>query len=121
MILEVGTLVDRFGSENGTFVSAADAPYDQRSLPPSSLNTVPDDKDHPYPYGYHIYTVVKELAVEGGPIAPWFGQPGLGAQFKLAAIENNTVNILQLIELGYLERLHKRDVTPGPGRGNCGR
>jgi Tuberculosis necrotizing toxin len=114
MVLEVGALVDRFGSEYGTYVSAADAPYDQRSLPPSSLNTPPDAL---YPYGYHIYNVVKALTVEGGPIAPWFGQPGLGAQFYVG----ETGNILKLIELGYLERVHKSDVEPGPGGGRgCG-
>lgn len=115
MKLEIGTTVDRFGSENGTYVSAADAPYDQRSLPPSSLNTPIDGL---YPYGYHIYTVAKELIVEGGPIAPWFGQPGLGAQFNA----NATGTIWQLIEMGYLKRVHKSDVEPGAGAGGgCGR
>lgn len=46
IIVEVGTKVDRFGRENGTFVSAADAPYDQRSLPSSSLNTALDRLIH---------------------------------------------------------------------------
>lgn len=35
--LEVDTLLDRFGSEGGTFVSPAGAPYMQRALPPSNL------------------------------------------------------------------------------------
>ena len=114
MILEVGTQVDRFGSESRTYVSAADAPFDQRSLPPSSLNTAPDGL---FPYGYHVYIIKKALTVEGGPIAPWFGQPGLGAQFNIG----KTGNVLKLIELGYLERLHKKDIKPGPGKGgDCG-
>lgn len=115
MILEVGTQVDRFGSENGTYVSAADAPFDQRSLPPSSLSTPVDGL---YPYGYHIYTVVKPLMVEGGLIAPWFGQPGLGTQFNLVAMGT----VWQLTEeLGYLKRIHKGDVDPGAGSGGgCG-
>lgn len=37
--LPVGTLVDRFGGEGGNFVAPAGAPYMQRSLPPSNLNT----------------------------------------------------------------------------------
>ncbi|KAK4106987.1 hypothetical protein N656DRAFT_785796 [Canariomyces notabilis] len=35
--LPVDTLLDRFGSEGGTFVSPAGAPYSQRALPPSNL------------------------------------------------------------------------------------
>lgn len=109
--LEVGTLLDRFGSEygiyklplllplfpffsgssmenfshsdtlqkkkkKGTYVWAASAPFSQRSLSPSSLDTDPGNPD--FPYGYHLYKVIRPFGVVGGPIAPWFGQPGLG-------------------------------------------
>lgn len=115
MTLGVGTKIDRFGYESGRYVSAADAPFNQRSLPPDSLDT---DVNGTYPYNYHIYTVKKELPVIGGPIAPWFGQPGLGAQFYVGGIGNITM----LIDLGYLERLPKSDIEPGPGpAGGCGR
>jgi hypothetical protein len=100
MVLQVGTLVDRFGSEYGTYVSAADAPYSQRALPPSNLDTNPSSPD--YPYNYHIYRVIKPLTVVGGPIAPWFGQPGLGAQFYTG----DTGNVLTLIADGYLQRVN---------------
>ena len=83
-------------------------------MPPSSLNTASDGL---FPYGYHVYVVKRELVVEGGPIAPWFGQPGLGAQFNIGA----TGTVLKLIELGFLERVHKRDIRPGAGEGGgCG-
>ena len=60
----------------------------------------------------------KRLPVVGGPIAPWFGQPGLGAQFYIGEIGNITT----LLDLGYLERLPKSDIEPGPGLGGgCGR
>jgi hypothetical protein len=36
--LEVGTLVDRFGSEYGRYASPYAAPYDQRAIPPQGLN-----------------------------------------------------------------------------------
>ncbi|CAF9940207.1 MAG: hypothetical protein HETSPECPRED_002203 [Heterodermia speciosa] len=111
MTLAVGAEVDRFGSEYGKFVSAADSPYDQRALPPANLDTPPDTPD--YPYNYHVYTVNKTLNVIGGPIAPWFGQPGLGAQFYIG----DTGNVLQLIEQGYLVRHHKSEIAPGPGSG----
>lgn len=38
--LSVGVQVDRFGSEYGTYTSPRDAPYIQRSLPPSNLDTL---------------------------------------------------------------------------------
>ena len=99
----------------GTYVSAADAPYSQRSLPPNNLDSPADSRE--YPYDYHIYTVIKPFKVEGGPIAPWFGQPGLGAQFYVGA----TGNILTLLQDGYLERVNKSSLLPGAGRGgDCG-
>ncbi|KAH6856883.1 hypothetical protein B0I37DRAFT_412778 [Chaetomium sp. MPI-CAGE-AT-0009] len=73
------TLLDRFGSEWGNFVSPAGAPYVQRALPPGNLV----GGDPAYPYNYHVYSVVKPLVVEAGPIAGWFGQAGAGVQYKL--------------------------------------
>ncbi|CAM6122119.1 unnamed protein product [Calypogeia fissa] len=102
MVLQVGALVDRFGSEYGEFMSAADAPYTQRALPPSNLDTSASAPD--YPYNYHIYQVIKPLTVVGGPIAPWFGQPGLGAQFYTG----DTGNVLDLIAKGFLERVNSK-------------
>ncbi|KAL2055648.1 hypothetical protein ABVK25_003890 [Lepraria finkii] len=108
MTLVVGTTVDRFGSESGQYVSAADAPFSQRSLPPSSLDAPVNDKR--YPYNYHIYTVNREFTVIGGPIAPWFDQPGLGAQYFLGATE--TINGLK--EKGYLKELNLTELGTGP-------
>ena len=42
LTLQTGTFVDRFGSEYGSFLAPAAAPYLQRSLPPSNLDG--DDK-----------------------------------------------------------------------------
>ncbi|KAG7010158.1 hypothetical protein G7Y79_00001g004300 [Physcia stellaris] len=111
MTLLPGTKLDRFGSEYGSFVSAAESPYAQRALPPSSLDTSPLAPD--YPYNYHVYVVERELPVIGGPIAPWFGQPGLGAQFYIG----DAGNVLQLIEKGFLVRHKGIGTEPGPGRG----
>lgn len=92
--LAVETLLDRFGSEYGAFVSPAGAPYAQRALPPGNL--VGGDQE--YPYNYHVYSVVKPLVVSAGPIAGWFGQAGAGVQYKLYDRVNN------LISQGYLRR-----------------
>ncbi|KAJ2894201.1 uncharacterized protein MKZ38_007841 [Zalerion maritima] len=92
--LPEGTLIDRFGSEYGSYASPAAAPYMQRALPPSNLATPADDPR--YPYNYHIYRVAKAFTVLSGPIAPWFGQPGHGVQYKL------NDNIMTLLDGGYL-------------------
>ncbi|KAF8930740.1 hypothetical protein EDD21DRAFT_384312 [Dissophora ornata] len=97
MTLVVGMLLDRFGSEYGAYLSPAEAPYPQRALPPSNLDTPPDNKQ--YPYNYHVYKVVNEFVVSAGPIAPWFGQPGQGVQY------HTDISIMNLISGGYLERV----------------
>jgi len=92
-----GTLLDRFGSEYGSFLSPAEAPYGQRAIPPSNLDT---PKDQPlYPFNYHVYKVIKSFEVEAGPIAPYFGQPGAGTQY------HSFNNVMKLIADGYLERV----------------
>ena len=95
----------------GKFVSAADAPFDQRSLPPENLNipknATRNGADHPW--GYHVYKVIKEMNVTGGPIAPHFGQPGLGAQFYVGDIGN----IQYLIDHKYLEQLKISIINKG--------
>ncbi|KAK7429153.1 hypothetical protein QQZ08_004368 [Neonectria magnoliae] len=111
MILQTGTFVDRFGSEYGSFVSAAAAPYSQRALPPSNLDTNPSSPD--FPYSYHVYQVIKPLDVVGGPIAPWFGQPGLGAQFYTGEVGN----IMALIEKGFLKREDASVLVAKKGKG----
>ncbi len=44
-----------------------------RSLPADAINKP-----------YHTYVVQKPLKVLPGKIAPWFGQPGGGIQYKLS-------------------------------------
>jgi len=99
--LEVGQFIDRFGSEYGAFIAPADAPYSQRSLPPSNLDTSPSSPK--YPYNYHVYKVIKPFVVASGPIAGWFGQPGQGTQYQ------TTVNVLGLISAGSIERVDLND------------
>ncbi|KAK3324375.1 hypothetical protein B0T19DRAFT_402610 [Cercophora scortea] len=94
--LPTGTLIDRFGSEYGTYVSPAAAPYMQRALPPSNLDTPQDNPE--FPYNYHVYRVVQPLVVLAGPIAPWFGQPGQGVQYMIYS------NVMTLVNTGFLKR-----------------
>jgi len=92
----VGFLMDRFGSEYGSFVSPQGAPYMQRALPPSNLDTPAGGA---YPYNYHVYKVVKSFNALSGPIAGWFGQPGQGVQYELST------NIMGLINGGFIVRV----------------
>ncbi|KAF2668382.1 hypothetical protein BT63DRAFT_274574 [Microthyrium microscopicum] len=95
--LPLGMVLDRFGSENGTYMSPGGASYAQRALPPTNLDALPGAA---YPYNYHVYTVSRVMVVESGVIAPWFGQPGFGVQFLMP------FNITSLVEQGFLSRLN---------------
>jgi hypothetical protein len=79
--LPSGQEIDRFGSEYGSFLAPEDTPYAGRALPPQSL----DNFDPAFTCNYHLYRVLKPFEVEVGPIAPGFGQPGLGLQYQLVS------------------------------------
>lgn len=104
-----GMIVDRFGSENGCFLSPASTPFTQRSLPPKSLNMDPDDLR--FPCSYHVYKVEKPFSVLSGPIAAWFGQPGQGTQYQ------TDVCVRSLVEGGFLSRvkLRRRNMSVAAG------
>jgi hypothetical protein len=97
LTLPVGTFLDRFGSEYGSYMSPAGTPYAQRSLPPTNLDAEPGSK---YPYNYHVYMVSRSLHVEGGLIAGWFEQQGFGVQFLVP------MNVMQLVDNGYLTMIN---------------
>ncbi len=74
-----GMLVVRFGrATGGTFLAPAGTSFAMRSIPPSNLDTYPDN----VLYNYHVYRVTALFTVQAGAIAPWFGQGGGGVQFK---------------------------------------
>jgi hypothetical protein len=79
MTLRSGQLIDRYGSEFGGFLAPVASLYSQRALPPQSL----DNAAMPGGCNYSLYKVVRDFAVDGGPIAPAFGQPGNGLQYRL--------------------------------------
>ena len=112
--LEVGRKIDRFGGEGGNYFSPLGAPYIERALPPQNLDTF----DGKFPNNYHVYEVIKKLAVTLGPVAPWFEQPGMGTQFT------TTSNVSVLLDGKFLRRLDRSEYdekeefadnyTPGP-------
>ncbi|MFJ8309958.1 MULTISPECIES: TNT domain-containing protein [unclassified Streptomyces] len=102
--LRAGEDLDRFGSEYGSFLAPAGAPYSRRALPPQSLIT----REAGYPCAYHAYEVVKSFKVWQGRIAPWFDQPGGGRQIKLdpAFVDpgpGRALNVKWLLDHGYLK------------------
>ncbi|MDR3494059.1 MAG: TNT domain-containing protein [Ancalomicrobiaceae bacterium] len=86
--LPVGTVVDRYGSPFGTFTSPAGIPYEQRALP-YDQTAVP----------YSQYRVLKPLGTNSSTIAPAFGDPGGGTQYRFDK------SVQDLINEGYLEKL----------------
>ena len=112
--LPVGQEIDRFGSEFGAFLAPEETPYGQRALPPQNL----DVSDPAYPCNYHLYRVVKTLTVEAGPVAPAFGQSGLGLQFQVVSSllpgAPATVSVKWLVDNGYLTRATPPTPTQEP-------
>lgn len=66
-------------------------------------------RDTPGGCNYHLYAVLREFRVEGGPIAPAFGQRGYGLQYLLVASmvpgAPAQLNVMWLVANGYLQRL----------------
>src|SRR5205807_3971297 len=102
--LTAGQAVDRYGSELGAFLAPKGMLYNQRAVPPESL----DNFDPTYTCNYHAYTVVKSFTVTAGPIAPALGQPGKGVQFVLdASLVPNApapLRVKWLVDNGFLHR-----------------
>ena len=100
-----GQDIDRFGSEYGSFLAPEGLPYAARSIPPQSLESTPAASCN-----YHDYRVLKPFAVDAGPIAHWFGQPGLGLQYQLDATllpgDPAQFNVMWLVNNGYLARIN---------------
>jgi len=85
VVLEPGTMIDRFGDPTGVVLAAAGTPFEQRSLPPEY-----------HLRGYHRYEVCRPLPVWRAVSAAWFGQPGGGVRLR------TTCPVLDLVALGYL-------------------
>jgi RHS repeat-associated protein len=83
-----GQLLDRFGSEKGSYLSPKGTSYAQRGIPEGYTE-------------YHSYRVAKPFVWKEGYSAPVpeFKSPGWGYQYK------TTQPIKVLVDQGYLERL----------------
>jgi hypothetical protein len=96
--LPPGTVVDRFGSSQGSYLSPNGVPFAERALPPESAlkpycQYVVDDPTK-LPPGYHI---------EQSQAAPWFHQPGGGTQYRIIGPDGKDAPVDALLESGYLK------------------
>ena len=87
--VSTGTVIDRYGESHGSFLSPDGTPYPQRGLPADNLAK-----------NYHRYEVVQPLPAKAGVIAPAFGEPGRGLQYRLDK------PVQWYIDNGYLREVH---------------
>ncbi|KAE8352255.1 hypothetical protein BDV28DRAFT_161865 [Aspergillus coremiiformis] len=104
--LPEGYELDRFGTRYGGYLAPKDTPFSWRSAPPSNLNKYPDSPE----YNYWVWRVTESFNITGGPIAPWFGQPGYGLQFYHEGG-------LQDLEGTFLELVDKKECPCNPPHG----
>lgn len=85
-----GKIVDRYGSEKGSFLSPVGTPYEKRGIPKGIIE-------------YHKYEILKPFNLYKGKAqgVPEFGSPGKGTQYML----KSNWNIEELIAKGYLKRI----------------
>lgn len=87
--LKRNTYIDRYGYNGGSFVAPMDTPYEERSLPPGTKESRP----------YKTFRVLRKVKAEAGRIAPAFGEPGGGTQYKFGK------SIADMIAAGQLEEV----------------
>jgi hypothetical protein len=95
-----GQIWDRLGHPGGKWLAPEGTPYPERALPPGSL-----DREY---HGYRVHAenpLPSGWSIEESRVAPWFGQPGGGPQFKLVAPTGITPRVQDLIDTGFLEEL----------------
>ena len=71
--IEAGALIDRFGSEGGSFFSPVGQSFAARALPYVCAQMA-----------YTTYRVKQTINVHRCAAAPWFGEPGGAIQYKTA-------------------------------------
>ncbi|MGV0788389.1 TNT domain-containing protein [Mycolicibacterium sp. XJ2] len=97
-----GTVIDRFGSEFGSWLSPDETPFAERALPPESAAKP-----------YHRYVVAEPSSlppgfrIEQSGVAPWFNQPGGGVQYRIIGPDGSNAPVRALLRSGYLEELHE--------------
>jgi hypothetical protein len=87
-----GAQIDRFGSDFGSYLSPTGTSYTERALRPGTQNAP-----------YSVFEVTFRLDVEAATIRPWFGEMGIGTQFKLLG----DTRVKDLLEAGQLKEIYR--------------
>lgn len=114
-IFHIGNYIDRFGSEQGFFFGVPGEPYIYRSLPWFGNYNINSDnykmKQKFYRFyeeadtninpehDYHLYKVIKPFKVQSCIIAPAFGFPGGGTQYR------SNIPVKDLVKNGYIKEV----------------
>jgi len=99
-----GEMIDRFGSEGGTFFSPRGESYRSRAVPYVCAQM-----------DYRVYRVVKPIAVKSCKAAPWFGEPGGAVQVQ------TTAPAYKLVADGMIEMVSYAAGGSGGPTPQCGR
>ena len=86
---QAGEMFDRYGYSGGTFGAPVGTPAEMRALEPGTLSKP-----------YNVYKVLQPFDGLEGQTAPWFGQTGLGTQYKFSS------SIQDLLDQGYIRKVN---------------
>ncbi|MFS0706356.1 TNT domain-containing protein [Cellulomonas sp. 179-A 9B4 NHS] len=90
---------DRIGGEGGEYFSPPGTPFGDRALPPDRLNfqrwTCEVDPKSPL-------VTSGAVRIEESTIAPWFGQPGGGVQYRFLDPSGEPIPAWKLLDLKVL-------------------
>ncbi len=103
--MQKGQLIDRFGRPDGTFLSPRDTPFPKRALTPESIGHRLPNHPAGQPFEYHQYRVLKPFPVEAAKVAPAFGQPGGGWQFRVLPHNGTDIDVEWLVRHHYLQEI----------------
>lgn len=105
VVPEPGMRMERIGGKGGEYFTEPGTPFSQRSLPPDRLEYDLRDwevkADHPALRDGSVRLEVSE-------VAPWFGQPGGGLQFRFLDAKGDAIPNWKLEDAKVVE-----DVTGG--------
>jgi hypothetical protein len=77
--IPVGTLLDRFGGLNASFLSILGTAYTRRVISPGNLSR----RNNATAHIYYVFNVTRPIQAQFGASAPWYGQPGGELQYFL--------------------------------------
>jgi hypothetical protein len=95
-----GQVWDRLGHPGGAWLAPEGTPYPERAVAPGSL-----DREY---HGYRVHAenpLPSGWRIEESRVAPWFGQPGGGLQYRIIAPPGMKSRVQDLIGTGFLEEL----------------